>query len=239
MNDSADRVPLNPTISWLGDGALRLLFGESNTPQVRQALLRGWRALNDATVDFSFSITPTYTTILVRFDPLEFRDAESVIRSVLAGSTDECAPANTKTIEIPVCYERKFAPDLESVAAHCGLTTDEVARLHSGAEYEVAFIGFTPGFPYLNGLPLQLATPRLPSPRVRVPIGSVGIAGEQTGIYPHATPGGWRLIGRTPLRLFDASDAAPSRLEMTDRVHFIPITEREFDSMTQHSERDR
>ena len=112
-------------------------------------------------------------------------------------------------------------------------------RLHAEADYEVAFIGFTPGFPYLNGLPRQLATPRLPSPRVRVPIGSVGIAGEQTGIYPHPTPGGWRLIGRTPLRLFDTSRPAPSLLSMADRLRFVPISEREFDSIANNSEGDR
>ncbi|MBX3388918.1 MAG: 5-oxoprolinase subunit PxpB [Phycisphaeraceae bacterium] len=232
-------APLSPAISWLGDGALRLQFGESNTPEVRQAVLRGCRALEDATIDYPFSITPAYTTILVRFDPFEFRDVEPVIRSVLAGSTDEGTPPDVKTIEIPVCYEPKFAPDLESVAAHCGLMSSQVVQLHSGAHYEVAFIGFTPGFPYLSGLPHQLATPRLPSPRVRVPIGSVGIAGEQTGIYPHATPGGWRLIGRTPLFLFDASRSDPSLLEMTDRVRFVPITEREFDSIANNPGRDR
>ena len=126
-------------------------------------------------------------------------------------------------MDIPVRYGGADGPDLDGVAYHAGLDADAVVRMHADAEYTVHMIGFAPGFPYLAGLPPQLATPRRASPRARVPAGSVGIAGSQTGIYPLSTPGGWRLIGRTDARLFRPAHEPPTLLAVGDRVRFVPI----------------
>ena len=124
-----------------------------------------------------------------------------------------------------------MAPDLEDVAAHNGLSVEDVIRIHARQEYLVYFLGFSPGFPYLGDLPTELATPRLKTPRLRVLTGSVAIGGSQTGIYPVDSPGGWRLIGRTPLSLFSPEKDPPTLLRMGDRVHFVPITMKEFDAL--------
>jgi len=131
-------------------------------------------------------------------------------------------------VEIPVCYGGEYGPDLAVVAAHTGLTPEEVIQLHSAAEYRVHAIGFSPGFPYLGGLPPRLNTPRRATPRPSVPAGSVGIGSAQTGVYPVASPGGWNLIGRTPRALFRLHKSPPALLLIGDRVKFRPITPGEF-----------
>jgi KipI family sensor histidine kinase inhibitor len=126
-------------------------------------------------------------------------------------------------VQIPTLYGGEYGPDLESVAAHAGLTQARVVSLHSETDYLVYMMGFTPGFPYLGGLPEELFTPRLETPRARIPAGSVGIAEGQTGVYPVVSPGGWRLIGRTPLKLFDPERDPPSLVSAGDHVRFVPL----------------
>lgn len=218
-------------ISWFGDRCLRVCFGQHNTPEVRALVQSAYHLIENDDYERRFSITPAYTTLLIRFHPLAVREPERMIRSILDGPSTRPSECEFNLIEIPVCYDAEFAPDLDSVAAHAGISPAEVIRRHSSTGYEVAFVGFTPGFGYLTGLPAELAAPRLPSPRTRVPAGSVGIAGDQTGIYPSATPGGWRLIGRTPLRMFDANRAEPSLLSIGNGVRFRPIDRAEFDSI--------
>ncbi len=138
------------------------------------------------------------------------------------------AGATGKRVTIPVCYGGEFGPELAAVAARAGLSVEAVIATHSGAEYGVQAVGFAPGFPYLGGLPEKLHTPRLATPRTRVPAGSVGIGGAQTGVYPLATPGGWNLIGRTPLALFRPTEREPALLRVGDRVKFKAITAEEF-----------
>ncbi|MBL8888055.1 MAG: 5-oxoprolinase subunit PxpB [Phycisphaerales bacterium] len=218
-------------ISWFGDRCLRVCFGEQNTPETRVRVLSAFRLIESEDFEKRFSLTPAYTTLLVRFHPLAVREPERTLRTILESHPSGACEVEFNLIEIPVCYDADFAPDLESVASHAGIAPPEVVRRHSGAAYQVAFVGFTPGFGYLTGLPAELAAPRLPNPRTRVPAGSVGIAGDQTGIYPSATPGGWRLIGRTPLRLFDAHRANPSLLSIGDSVRFRAIDRAEFESI--------
>ena len=133
-------------------------------------------------------------------------------------------------IEIPVCYAADLALDIDDVARHAQLTVKEVIRRHSAPEYRVQCVGFTPGFPFLSGLPVELSTPRRASPRSKVPAGSVAIGGAQTGIYPLQSPGGWNIIGRTPLALFDVRRDPPVLLQAGDRVRLCPISREEFDS---------
>jgi len=168
------------------------------------------------------NVHPAYASILIDFDPLAIR--HSGVERAAAELFAEAAAApvpEPRLVEIPVVYGGEYGPDLEGVAALTGLTPDEVVAIHSGAEYLVYFLGFSPGFPYLGGMPESIAAPRLETPRRRVPAGSVAIGGRQTGVYPMASPGGWRIIGRTPLRLFDLAADPPVLLQMGDRVRFV------------------
>jgi len=169
------------------------------------------------------NLHPAFASVLIDFDPRRrtHAEVESLVRARFALSEDP-AVAQPRVIEIPVCYGGEFGPDLEDVARHTGLTLRQVIDLHASAAYLVYFLGFSPGFPYLGGLPPQLATPRLPAPRKRVPAGSVAIGGSQAGIYSVESPGGWRIIGRTWHVLFDASRTPPALLRAGDSIHFIP-----------------
>jgi KipI family sensor histidine kinase inhibitor len=206
------------------------------------------------------NVHPAWDSVLVVFDPRRTTHAEidTLLAARLAAAAAMPAPAG-RTVEIPVCYGGEFGPDLEDVARAHELRDEDVIRLHTEPHYDVAFLGFAPGFPYLDGLPKSLATPRRDRPRVRVPAGSVGIGGDHTGVYPVASPGGWQIIGRTPLRLFDPdaavewdeavqSDAAAesdpaaeprapavTRLEMGDRVRFRRIAPHEFEVLRSHA----
>ena len=164
--------------------------------------------------------------MLVDFDPRLHLHAEveSIVRERFASAPEE-AQAEARTIEIPAAFGGTCGPDIEDVASHAGLTSQRVIDLYCAAEYRVFFVGFSTCFPYLGGLPAELATPRLSAPRKHVPEGSVAIGGSQAGVYPLASPGGWRLIGRTNLRLFDPEGSPPSLLRMGDRVRFLPTVE--------------
>lgn len=178
-------------------------------------------------------VAPAETTILLTFDGVTLSPqlAEAQVRDLLTLTGDDAAPEPGRLVDVPVCYAGACAPDIGEVARRCSITEQQVADLHCGVEYIVQFLGFAPGFGYLAGLPKTLATPRLESPRSNVPAGSVGIADDRTGVYPLAMPGGWRLIGRTPLRLFDAGREPPATLRTGDRVRFTPITEAQFRDM--------
>lgn len=229
------------TASWASDHHLRLLFGPHTNASTLKRVHHATRRLARAALPGLLDTTPAYATVLLDFDIGTLEPAATLARvlAALEGLSDDTDPANhtptSRLVEIPVCYEGEFAPDIADVAAHCRLSPAEVARTHADAEYTVAFIGFSPGFGYLSGLPTPLITPRLSQPRLRVAPGSVGIAANQTGIYPHATSGGWRLIGRTPLAMFDAAQPRPSRLTMGDRVRFVPISPDRFDAIASTS----
>jgi KipI family sensor histidine kinase inhibitor len=172
------------------------------------------------------NLHPAFASVLVEFDPRLHTHAEmeALVRSSLDDAPEHALPAS-RLIEIPVRYGGEFGPDLDDVARHCNLAPPRVIELHASAEYEVSFVGFATCFPYLAGLPAALETPRLAAPRKRVEAGSVAIAGAQAGVYPLASPGGWRVIGRTPLNLFDPAGKPPPLLRMGDRVRFVPIEE--------------
>jgi inhibitor of KinA len=175
--------------------------------------------------------------VTVFYDPLVFAEADGDAYDAVCRLVESCAShaaarapsPQASAVEIPVCYGGLGGPDLELVAAHCGLGAGEVAALHAGADYVVHAIGFTPGFPYLGGLPEALHAPRRDTPRVRVPAGSVGIGGAQTGVYPLESPGGWQLIGRTPIALFRPERDPAALLRPGDRVRFRAISDAEFE----------
>ncbi len=175
------------------------------------------------------NLHPAYCSLLIKFDALRMRhdELEAVLRQYLE-RLEEVKLPEPRHVEIPVCYGGEFGPDLAEVCAMHGTTEARAVELHASAEYRVYFLGFVPGFAYLGELPRELVTPRLAAPRKRVPAGSVGIAGNQTGVYPFATPGGWRLIGRTPLKMFRADRDGLSLLSLGDRVRFTPISAERF-----------
>jgi inhibitor of KinA len=175
------------------------------------------------------NLHPGYSSILLTFDGLKLRHES--LQEILAACLErmEQVPLpEPREVEIPVCYDDEFGPDLQHVAQLQRLTPERVIELHSSRTYHVYFLGFVPGFAYLGALPDELVTPRLPAPRKSVPAGSVGIAKDQTGVYPVATPGGWRLLGRTPLAMFQPDRADMSLLAIGDRVRFVPIPREKF-----------
>jgi inhibitor of KinA len=175
------------------------------------------------------NLHPGYCSLLVKFDPLRMRheEVEAILRKYLE-RLEEVELPEARLVEIPVCYGGEFGPDFTEVAALHGMRAAQVIELHASVEYLVYFLGFVPGFAYLGELPEALVTPRLGTPRRRVPAGSVGIAGNQTGVYPFATPGGWRLLGRTPVKMFQADRDELSLLSIGDRVRFVPISAERF-----------
>ena len=205
------------------DHSLLVRLGQEISLEHHRQVVRLLRLLQESAIPGVRDLSPAYSSILIRFNPLELTHAEVEARlRELWPKLESVELPEPKRVEIPVSYGGDFGPDIEDVARHCGLSVEEVIALHSGAEYRVYFLGFSPGFAYLGGLPEALATPRLAKPRREVPAGSVGIAGQQTGVYPLATPGGWRLIGRTSLRLFEAGREPMSLLEIGDLVRFVP-----------------
>jgi len=201
------------------DRALLLVFDDRISLAAHRDVLRLTPLLR--TVRGVTNVHPAYASILVDFDPRVIRHAgvEQAATEIFAQAAGAAFP-EPRTVEL---YGGENGPDLESVAALTGHTPDEVVAIHSGAGYLVYFLGFSPGFPYLGGLPESIAAPRLETPRKRVPAGSVAIGGRQTGVYPLASPGGWRIIGRTPLHLFDAAADPPALLQMGDHVRFVPL----------------
>jgi inhibitor of KinA len=195
------------------------------------------RRLEEQNLPGVMEIVPAYSSFLVLFESatLNLERLQSEIDALARDTGEpgqEASEATARSVEIPVCYGGAFGPDLESVAEHSGLTPEEVVAIHSGGTYPVYMLGFAPGFPYLGGMDERIATPRLETPRAHVPAGSVGIAGAQTGIYPLASPGGWRIIGRTPLTLFDARAEDPvPYYRPGDRLRFIAVSEKEFNQL--------
>ena len=234
----------------LGDSALIVRVREQfeDAPgETLDEVLRVFELLQCAAIPGVIELAPAYTSVAVFFDPVALLKSNSATN----GAFDELAkriqsaitPASRclrrpaastpRSIEIPVCYDAEFGSDLDRVADHTKLSAREIVHLHSTANYRVACIGFVPGFTFLAGLPKNLATPRRDVPRKEIAPGSVGIGGAQTGIYPLRSPGGWNLIGRTPLKLFDPVENPPTLLSPGDRVRFRSITREEFDALSE------
>ncbi len=224
MVDS-DAVRFQPA----SDQSLLVSFGSEITPAANDRVRRLLHLLQSDRAPAVVNLHPAYCSLLVRFDALAIGhdELETILRSYVA-RMEEVPMPEPREVEIPVFYGGEFGPDLDELGAMHGMSPDEAAALHASATYTAWFLGFVPGFAYLGGLPESLATPRLPTPRRRVPAGSVGIAGNQTGVYPYSTAGGWRLIGRTPVPMFRPAEREMSLLSIGDRVRFRPITVGEF-----------
>ena len=216
-----------PVLEPLGDAAWLLRFGDRPEAGVN-ARVHGCAAWLRERLGRGFELVPAYASLAVHFDPSRCLplDAREAIDRALRGWPGLGAVdggADTRLVTIPCRYGGAEGPDLEDLARHAGLEPDEVVRRHVACTFQVAMLGFQPGFPYLLGLDPALEMPRLATPRAQVPAGSVAIGGAQCGIYPRTSPGGWRVLGRTPAVLFDASAAPPALLRPGDRVRFRPI----------------
>jgi inhibitor of KinA len=216
------------SIAPLGDGALLVTFGD-RIDEALNARAHGLAAaverLRSTDTRFGRAV-PAYASVLVPFDPVAVDpdEAGEVVTRLLTELAGEQTPALDAgaVVEVPVRYGGDDGPDLADVAALNDLRPSDVIELHAGTEYRVYFLGFAPGFAYLGPLPAQIATPRLPAPRERIPAGSVGIAGQGTAVYPFALPGGWRIIGRTDIRMWNLQHDSPALLRPGDRVRFVP-----------------
>jgi len=211
------------------DQAMLVYLGEGISLPTHERILKLLRLLQKEPPEWLRNLQPAYNSLMVTFDAcrVDHAEVEAALRE-LAERAEATRAGKTRTVEIPVCYGGEFGPDLDEVAKAHGLSAAEVIELHASRTYHAYFLGFAPGFAYLGDLPEAIATPRLETPRKKVPAGSVGIAGKQTAVYAFATPGGWRLIGRTPVAVF-RSDRKPMELiAIGDLVRFRPITREEF-----------
>lgn len=220
-----------PRVLPVGDQAIVVEFGDTISPEINDRvyeLLRRVEAAGDSHVT---ELVPTYRSLLVQYDAesVSFDEMREILAPMLEPAETAGHEAGTRTVfELPVAYGGEHGPDLEAVASHTGLSPEQIIEIHSSTAYRVFMLGFAPGFPYLGGMDPAIACPRLKTPRTRVPAGSVGIAESQTGVYPNQSPGGWQLIGRTPVRLFDPTADPPAVILPGSFVRFVPIDQAEF-----------
>ncbi|MEP6603085.1 MAG: 5-oxoprolinase subunit PxpB [Spartobacteria bacterium] len=231
-----------PQIKPLGDSALVVRFGEFEEDKSLDEVSGAMRKIEHAGIPGIVDLAPGYATLGIFFDPTKIIDTGVEPQFVNAWLEEKIAESLTRrlprdkrkvrSIEIPACFDHIFAVDLAEVATHSGMPADEVVDLYCATEFRVVCLGFTAGFPYLAGLPEKLATPRRANPRKEIAAGSIAIGGKQTGIYPSISPGGWNIIGRAALRLFDPANDPPAFLQAGDCVRFSPITREQFERST-------
>jgi inhibitor of KinA len=216
-----------------GDAALVVELGDTINLEINRRVVAFNDAILKAEIHGVEELVPTYRSLLVRYDPLKTSYEQLVFRVKDLEATLEVSDVKVfgRKVTVPVVYGGEYGPDLGHVAKCHGLTEEQVVRLHSEREYRVYMLGFVAGFPYLGEVADQIATPRLETPRLKVPAGSVGIAEKQTGIYPCEAPGGWQIIGRTTIKLFDPLQQPPTPLSSGDTVKFKPILEAEYKTL--------
>jgi inhibitor of KinA len=227
------KVESYPAFQPMGDRCLIVEFESRVDPEINAQVRSVAYYLLAHPIDGVVDVVPSFTTVTVHYRPERLRDGHSSespyqrLCRIIEGILDHDIArthASTRAVEMPVCYGGEFGPDLDEVAAHCRLTPQRVVELHAASPHQVYVLGFAPGFPFLGGLDPRLAMPRRATPRAKVPAGSVAIAREQSAIYSMETPGGWSIIGRTPLRLFAPDADPPCLLQPGDRVRFVPVT---------------
>lgn len=221
---------MKPTISPVGDCAISIDFGQVIDPKINRHIRQTIERIQALQLDGIIELVPTYCALLVQYDAMlySYADMCHIIEPIFSESITDNDNEKVTVIEIPTVYGGEFGPDLGFVASHNNLSEEEVIAIHSGTDYLVYMLGFIPGFTYLGGMDPRIATPRLSSPRTLIPAGSVGIAGEQTGTYPSDSPGGWQIIGRTPVTMYDMSKEQAALLSAGDYVRYVSIDEAEY-----------
>jgi KipI family sensor histidine kinase inhibitor len=214
-----------PDIVLVGDSSVLVEFEARIDPAVNERVLRFAERVRTAALAGVRDVVPTFRSVAVYFDPLRTH-YEALVRRLDEEAAEDDGPgrAEEEPLAVPVCYGGEFGPDLDRIATHAGLAPEDVIARHAAVTYRVFMLGFLPGFAYMGLLDARIATPRHGTPRLRVARGSVGIAGRQTGIYPADTPGGWQILGRTPLRAFDLARPSPFSFKAGDHVRFVPVS---------------
>ncbi|MXY21285.1 MAG: 5-oxoprolinase subunit PxpB [Dehalococcoidia bacterium] len=232
------RAERQPVFLPSGDRAMVVEFGAEIDPEINALVHRTTAAIEHAQLDGVIELVPTYRSLMLHYDPLLTRP-DTLQQAILSLDVDDSGEAtDQRIVEIPTLYGGEYGPDIGFVAENAGMSESEVIEIHSGMDYLVYAMGFSPGFPYLGGLDPRLNTPRLTTPRTLIPGGSVGIAETQTGAYPVASPGGWQLIGRTPLKLFDPESDPPAVINAGDRVRFVPLPDEDAYAETERQVQD-
>ena len=227
----------NIRILTAGDSSLLIEFGDEISPDINRRIAATVELMREQHIEGVVDVIPAFCSLLVNYDPRVIRyeklkkRMESMVRMDI-----KLGEGKRKIFEIPVLYGGEYGPDLGAIAEHAGISEEEVIRIHSSRDYLIYMLGFIAGFPYLGGMSKEIATPRLQSPRVKIPGGSVGIAGEQTGVYPIDSPGGWQLIGLTPVKMYDPNRAVPILPEAGQYIKFRPIDRKEFEQIQKQVE---
>ena len=216
-------------ISTAGDSALLIEFGQEISPEINARITAFVHLLKAQHIEGVQDMIPAFTSLLINYDPrvVNYKSLTKRLQKLLKLDVNEEASAS-RVFEIPVCYGGEYGPDIENIAKHAGLTEEEVIEIHSSKDYLIYMLGFLPGFSYLGGLDERIHTPRLANPRIRIPAGSVGIGGSQTGIYPLDSPGGWQLLGMTPVKTYDPEREDPILFEAGNYIRFVPVSEEEY-----------
>ena len=219
-------------ITVAGDSAINLEFGNVISEKTNGIIRAAAQTLEADPINGVIELVPTFCSLMVVYNPcvIGYDELTSQVRGKLRGLVATTGGIH-RVVKIPVCYGGDFGPDLSDVAEHAGMSVEEVIAIHSGHDYLIDMLGFLPGFAYLGGLDPRLHTPRLSVPRTEIPAGSVGIGGAQTGIYPLASPGGWQIIGRSPVRPYDPERAQPILYRAGEYLRFQPITQKQYDAI--------
>lgn len=212
-----------------GDSALLIEFGKEINPETNRKITAIVQLMREQHIEGIVDVIPAFCSLLINYDPrvLSYEELKERMENLLKMET-KTETTRKRIFEIPVCYGGEYGPDIDNIAEHAGLSVNEVIEIHSSKDYLIYMLGFLPGFTYLGGLDERIHTPRLASPRLTIRAGSVGIGGSQTGIYPLDSPGGWQLMGLTPVRTYDPERQTPILVEAGDYIRFIPIDEEEF-----------
>lgn len=212
-----------------GDTSLLVEFGQEISPEINRKISTTVQLMREQHMEGVVDVIPTFCSLLINYDPRVISYEQLKTRMQELVKLDIKSEAGKKRIfEIPVCYGGVYGPDIENIAKHAGLTVEEVIKIHTSADYLIYMLGFLPGFCYLGGLDERIHTPRLANPRLKISAGSVGIGGSQTGIYPMDSPGGWQLMGMTPVKTYDPNREVPILVEAGDYIRFVPVDEQEY-----------
>ena len=216
-------------ISTAGDSALLIEFGQEISPEINARITAFVHLLKAQHIEGVQDLIPAFTSLLINYDPrvVNYKSLTKRLQKLLKLDVNEEASAS-RVFEITVCYGGEYGPDIEDIAKNAGLSEEEVFKIHSSKDYLIYMLGFLPGFSYLGGLDERIQTPRLANPRIKIPAGSVGIGGSQTGIYPLDSPGGWQLLGLTPVKTYDPERENPILFEAGDYIRFVPVSEEEY-----------
>ncbi|WP_314294256.1 5-oxoprolinase subunit PxpB [Fusobacterium periodonticum] len=216
-----------------GDSALVIEFGNEISADINKKIRKMMDDIKKENIDGIIELVPTYCSLLINYDVLKinYNTLVEKLKTFLNNDVETTEGEEVTLVEIPTLYNDEFGPDLSYVAEYNKLSKEEVIKIHTGTDYLVYMLGFMPGFTYLGGMSEKIATPRLESPRLQIYPGSVGIAGKQTGMYPSMSPGGWRIIGRTPLKLYNPDSDTPVYISSGDYVRYVSISEEEYNEI--------